>query len=97
MRMRKAPMLSEISYRVHLDDRRRPTLPAALLLEAGIDANIQELVARSDGPGRMILEDPLAQLLALQDAVAMEMSGRSDTRDVALDLIQERRADPSLD
>jgi hypothetical protein len=87
----------DVSYRVHLDDRRRPTLPAALLFEAGIEANVHELVARSDGPGRVVLEDPLAQLMALQELVALETSARDATRDLALELIEERRADSSLD
>lgn len=97
MTMNELRAKGDVSYRVHLDERRRPTLPAALLLEAGIEANVHELVARSDGPGRVVLEDPLAQLVALQEVVAMEMRARGDTRDVALSLIEERRADPSLD
>ena len=59
------------SYLVRLDGRRPPTLPSALLEEAGIMAGSQELVARVDGPGRVILEDPTALLQALQKSVAV--------------------------
>lgn len=58
------------SYSVRLDGRRRPTLPLALLEEAGIATGPHELIARVEGPGRVVLEDPTALLAALQKTVA---------------------------
>lgn len=84
------------SYRVRLDSRRRPTLPAALLEEAEIGDGEVELVARVDGPGRVVLEDPLAQLRDLQTSVAAEMERNHDTADLAMERIEERRLDTSL-
>jgi hypothetical protein len=86
----------EIFYHVRLDNRRRPTLPAALLEEAGIDEEGVELVARSDGPGRIVLEDPLSLLRALQATIAAEMEASHDTTDLAMELLAERRLDTSL-
>lgn len=50
-----------MKYRVRMDGKRRPTLPAALLDEAGIDP-AHELVAYADGHGRVVLEDPTVML-----------------------------------
>ncbi len=86
----------DTSYRVRLDSRRRPTLPAALLDEAGIDDAGAELIARVDGPGRVVLEDPLALLREVQAAIAAEMTLSHDTRDLAMELIAERQHDASL-
>jgi hypothetical protein len=60
------------SFPVHLDSKRRPTLPARLLDEAGISGT-SNLVARSDGPGRIVLEDPTAMLHALQERLAASL------------------------
>lgn len=84
------------AYRVRLDDRRRPTLPPALLAEAGIDAEPHELVAHVEGPGRVVLEDPAALLEALQEAVAAGKKAQHLTRPLADQLISERAADSSL-
>ncbi len=84
------------SYRVRLDSRRRPTLPVALLEEAEIDGEGTDLIARVEGPGRVVLEDPTALLHDLQERVAQGMARRGDTRDLALELIDERQRDESL-
>lgn len=86
----------ETSYRVRLDSRRRPTLPAALLDEAGIDDGGVELVARAEGPGRIVLENPLSLLREVQAAIAAEMVENRDTADLAMELIAERQLDASL-
>jgi len=85
-----------ISYPVHLDGRRRPTLPSALLKEAGIMAGSQELVARVDGPGRVVLEDPTALLEALQKSVAAHKRKRHIRGSLVDRLLEDRRDDKSL-
>jgi hypothetical protein len=79
-------------YRVHVDAKRRPTLPAALLAEAGIDAT-HELVARADGLGRIILEDPLEVLAAFQNGVTEGMRELGETGSLVDDLLADRVAD----
>jgi len=86
----------ETSYRVRLDSRRRPTLPTALLDEAGIDDEGVELVARAEGPGRIVLENPLSLLREVQAAIAAEMVENGDTTDLAMELVAERQFDASL-
>lgn len=86
----------ETSYRVRLDSRRRPTLPTALLAAAGIDDAGAELIARVEGPGRVVLEDPLALLREVQATIAAEMAERHDTCDLAMELIAQRQLDASL-
>ncbi len=81
-------------YRVHLDGKRRPTLPAALLADAGLSST-RELVARTDGTGRVILEDPLAMLARFQRAVAAHKHNHGMTTSLVDDLIADRAADPS--
>lgn len=83
------------SYPVRLDARRRPTLPSALLEEAGI-ADSQELVARVDGPGRVVLEDPAALLASLQASVLAKKSTRNIRGSLIDHLLEERRNDKSL-
>lgn len=82
-------------FHVHLDTKRRPTLPARLLEDAGL-VGVEDLVARADGPGRIVLEDPVAMLSALQDriAAAREMSG--GTESLVDSLLADRAADNSL-
>lgn len=82
------------AYRVHVDAKRRPTLPAALLAEAGIDAT-HELVARADGHGRIVLEDPLEILAAFQNSVADGMRDLGTTGSLVDDLLADRAADAS--
>lgn len=91
------PLLSLVtSYPVRLDDRRRPTLPSALLEEAGITAGTHELVARVEGPGRVVLEDPIALLADLQKSVA-EIKRKRNVRGSLVDhLLEDRRNDKSL-
>jgi hypothetical protein len=83
-----------IGYRVILDAKRRPTLPAALLEEAGISPS-SDLVAHSDRKGRIVLEDPLAMLAAFQQAVAEGMAETGFTGDLVEDLLADRAADES--
>lgn len=91
------PLVSHLtSYPVRLDARRRPTLPSALLEEAGIMVGSQELVARVDGPGRVVLEDPAALLASLQERVAAEKPTRTIRGSLVDHLLEERRNDKSL-
>jgi bifunctional DNA-binding transcriptional regulator/antitoxin component of YhaV-PrlF toxin-antitoxin module len=84
------------TFRVRLDTKRRPTLPARLLEDAGL-AGVEELVARADGCGRIVLEDPAAMLSALQDrlAAALETLGES-SESIVDSLLADRAADTSL-
>ena len=84
------------TYRVHLDERRRPTLPPALLEEAGITPGARQVIARVDGHGRIILEDPMALLLALQDEVAEGKARRGIDVNLVDDLLSDRAGDQSL-
>jgi hypothetical protein len=84
------------TYRVHLDDRRRPTLPPALLAEAGIAPGAHEMIARVDGRGRVVLEDPMTLLLALQDEVADGKARLGIDVDLVDDLLDDRASDQSL-
>jgi bifunctional DNA-binding transcriptional regulator/antitoxin component of YhaV-PrlF toxin-antitoxin module len=81
-------------YRVRVDAKRRPTLPAALLAEAGIDTT-HELIARSDGRGRIVLEDPLEVLAAFQNSVAEGMREVGESGSLVDDLLADRAADAS--
>lgn len=82
-------------FRVSLDSKRRPTLPVALLRQAGLEHS-HELVAHVDGPGRLVLEDPDAALVAFQDeiAAARVATGFEDALDQ--DLLYDRASDGSL-
>jgi len=82
------------SYRVRVDTKRRPTLPSALLAEAGIDAT-HELVAHVDGRGRIVLEDPLVVLAAFQDSVARGMREAGQSGSLVEELLADRAADAS--
>jgi DNA-binding transcriptional regulator/RsmH inhibitor MraZ len=82
------------TYRLRLDGKRRPTLPASLLDDAGIDP-AHELVARTDGHGRVVLEDPLVMLAAFQDAVAADKRTHGIVGSLVDDLLADRAADPS--
>lgn len=94
--MNKSSLSHMTSYPVRLDGRRRPTLPSALLEEAGIMADSQELVARVDGPGRVVLEDPTALLGALQKSVAAHKRKRHIPGSLVDHLLEGRRDDKSL-
>lgn len=94
--MKKPSLAHMTSYPVRLDDRRRPTLPSALLEEAGIMAGTQELIAHVDGPGRVVLEDPTALLGALQKNVAERKHERRIRGSLVDHLLQDRRDDTSL-
>jgi hypothetical protein len=83
------------AYRVRLDGKRRPTLPARLLAEAEIEAG-EELMARAEGKGRIVLEEPAVALSALQAAVAEGKQSRGITQGLAERLADERSSDTSL-
>lgn len=84
------------TFCVHLDTKRRPTLPARLLEDAGL-AGVSELVARADGRGRIVLEDPAAMLDALQERLAGALSETGESPEsVADSLLADRAADTSL-
>ncbi len=84
------------AFRVHLDTKRRPTLPARLIQDAGL-VGVDELVARADGPGRIVLEDPAAMLSALQDRVAAARKASGGHAESMVDsLLADRAADTSL-
>lgn len=84
------------SYRIRLDAKRRPTLPHAVLLEAGVDAS-RELVARADGKGRLVLEDPAVLLSEFQARVARGRAEKGSTGSLADELIAERAAEAQRD
>lgn len=81
---------------MRFDAKRRPTLPSALLEEAGIDTS-HEVVARVDGPGRVVLEDPLVLLAAFQAEVANELAATGYQGDLSDELIAERAAEALSD
>lgn len=83
-------------YRIRVDAKRRPTLPAALLAEAKIDAS-HDLVAHADGLGRIVLEDPLAVLAAFQDDVLAGKVEQGTDGSLVEDLLADRAADGSTD
>lgn len=56
------------SYPIRLDARRRPTLPAELLAESGLDPR-DELVAYAE-EGRIVLSTRAALLTRVQDVFA---------------------------
>jgi len=78
-------------YRVHLDAKRRPTLPADLLKAAGL-TGVTNLVARVDGPGRIVLEDPGAMLAELQHRLASSLAEVGDAPGSVVDSLLANRA-----
>lgn len=83
------------SYRLVLDNKRRPTLPAQLLRDAQVP-EVKELVAHVEGPGRIVLEDPHAALARLQTAIAEGKRRRNRTDNLEQSLLDDRAADTSL-
>jgi hypothetical protein len=83
------------SYRLVLDSKRRPTLPAQLLREAEL-SGAREFVAHVEGPGRIVLEDPKAALTRLQTAVAAGKQRRHRGDSLEQSLLDDRAADTSL-
>lgn len=84
-------------FRIRLDERRRPTLPPALLEQAGIATDAHDLVARVDGPGRVVLEDPAALLAALQNKVRAGKLANGIDGDLAELLLAERATEARQD
>lgn len=83
-------------YRLRFDAKRRPTLPSALLEEAGIDTS-HEVVAHVEGPGRVVLEDPLVMLAAFQAEVVKGLEETGFTGDLSDELIAERATEALSD
>lgn len=83
-------------YRLRFDAKRRPTFPPALLEEAGIDTT-HEVVAHVEGPGRVVLEDPLVLLAAFQAEVAKELKEAGYSGDLSDELVAERAAEALSD
>ena len=81
-------------YRVRVDAKRRPTLPAAVIEAAGL-SDSHELVVHTDGPGRIVLEDPAVLLAEFQSAVARGKAATGFHGSLAEDLAADRAADPS--
>lgn len=88
-------MVAPHQYRVSLDSKRRPTLPAKLLAEAELP-DVRELVARVDGPGRIVLEDPNAALSRLQSSIRAGKRGLRTQESLADSLLADRAVDASL-
>ena len=80
------------SYRLVLDAKRRPTLPAQLLRDAELP-EAKELVARVVGPGRIVLEDPKAALGRLQAAVAEGKRAKGFDASLESALLESRAED----
>lgn len=83
------------SWSVALDVKRRPTLPAALLEEAGI-APTEALVAHTAGDGVIVLETRAAIRRRLRERYAegRRRTGRSGS--ATDELLAERAVDGSL-
>ena len=89
-------MMTGASFRVRVDDKRRPALPKELLDAAGVGAG-DDLIARVEAPGRIVLEDAATVLGRLQAAVAAGRAAHRSTGSLAEELLTERAADTSLD
>ncbi len=76
-------------FMVALDAKRRPTLPAQLLKEAGISLK-KALVARVAGEGRIVLESPEAARAAVRERV--RAAARAGSHDVTGDSVADVRA-----
>jgi antitoxin component of MazEF toxin-antitoxin module len=90
-----AQPLASRAWPVALDVKRRPTLPAALLEEAGI-APSDALVAHTAGEGVIVLETRAAIRRRLRERYAegRRRTGRSGSP--VQELLAERAADGSL-
>ena len=84
------------SFVVHLDSRRRPALPLGLLAAAGIPASTTGLLAYTDRRGRIILEDPISALDALNILVMEDMGDHGFAGTLEDDLYAERASDTSV-
>jgi bifunctional DNA-binding transcriptional regulator/antitoxin component of YhaV-PrlF toxin-antitoxin module len=83
------------AWPVALDVKRRPTLPAALLEEAGI-APTEALVAHSAGEGVIVLETRAAIRRRLRERYAEGRQRVDRSGSAAEELLAERAADSSL-
>lgn len=66
-------MSAPVTARLKLDAKRRPTIPTSVLDAAGVGPG-EDLVARVEGPGRIVLESTGSVLAQLQRAVAEGMA-----------------------
>jgi bifunctional DNA-binding transcriptional regulator/antitoxin component of YhaV-PrlF toxin-antitoxin module len=82
--------------RVRLDDKRRTTFPTPLLAAAGVGPGA-DLVARVEGPGRIVLETSASVVARMQEMVRAAKAERGVTGSLADELLAERAADTSLD
>lgn len=89
-------MVTPVSYRLRLDEKRRPTLPQPLLDAAELGAD-QDLVARVEGPGRIVLEGTAAVLVRLQEAVRSGKAAHGSSGRLADEILADRATDTSLD
>lgn len=89
-------MTVELTFRVKVDAKRRPTLPQSLLDAAGVGDG-QDLIAHLEAPGRIVLEGPATVLARLQAAVRAGKDERGITASLADELLAERATDTSLD
>lgn len=80
---------------VTMDSKRRPTLPAALLKEAGL-ADARELLVVVEGPGRIVLQDPDVALADFQNQVAAGVRESGFEAELDSDLLADRSADQTL-
>lgn len=84
-----------VSHRLRLDEKRRPTLPQSLTEAAGVGPG-EDLVARVDGPGRIVLEGADTVLTGLQAAVRSGRQTYGSTGSLADGLSADRASDMSL-
>lgn len=89
-------MADPVSFRLRLDEKRRPTLPQSLLDAAGMEPG-QDLVARVEGPGRIVLEGAATVLARLQETVRAGKHARGSSVSLADEFLADRAADRSLD
>lgn len=83
------------AWPVALDAKRRPTLPVALLEEAGITPG-QPMVAHTGGEGVIVLETRAAIRRRLRERYEQGRQRTGRAGSAAEELIAERAADRSL-
>lgn len=79
-----------------IDEKRRPTLPAAFMELAGMHAG-DRVVVRYDGPGRIVIETPDAAKAEIRRRVRAQVRPTpGDSVDSIEDMRAERAADSDL-
>ena len=95
-------MTDVVSVPLQVDRQRRTTIPSAVLAATGIPAGAS-LVARADGPGRIVLESPQLMLARLQERIAAgaaalaEREGGPRPLSMAEELLAERAAEAAAE